>query len=83
MVKEYILVPQWKDSLWGRVSLYITVTFPSFCVVVGLYVCVFQEMASWHPKAADWSAPSLSGALTPPSRQWKQLSLQLPTPSPA
>jgi hypothetical protein len=58
------------------------VTFSSFCVV-GLYVCVcvFQEMESWILQAADWSVPSLIGALTPPSRQGKQLDLQLPTPS--
>ena len=62
------------------VSVCGCVMFPSLCVVVGLYVCVFQEMASWNPKAADWPAPSLIGALTPPSQQ---LSLQLPTSSPA
>ena len=59
--------------------------FPSFCVVVGLYVCVFQEMASWIPEVADWLAPSLIGApsVSPPSQQAKQLSLQLSTHSPA
>ena len=48
----------------------ILVTFPSLCVVVCVFACVyFRKWLPENPQAADWSTPGLIGELTPPPRQ--------------
>jgi hypothetical protein len=60
---------EWWKNNW-KISLVDCVTFPSLCVVVCVFACVyFRKWLPEIPQAADWSTPWIIGELTPPPRQ--------------